>query len=149
MSYSPKARLLVLNLWDILEWWLFHWAQLFCCLLTLLLFSVFCSGCVMRFQCCQVDAEKGKWKSWWTLRKTCFIIVEHNWFESIIIFMILLSSGALVSTHTQTQYTHPLNHFLLDKHSTSKLFDVNVCSGFWGHLHRATQDDKDSVGICR
>uniref|UniRef100_A0A8C4E7A5 Sodium channel protein n=1 Tax=Dicentrarchus labrax TaxID=13489 RepID=A0A8C4E7A5_DICLA len=36
-----------------------------------------------------------KFKSWWTLRKTCFIIVEHNWFESFIIFMILLSSGAL------------------------------------------------------
>uniref|UniRef100_W5KBX9 Sodium channel protein n=1 Tax=Astyanax mexicanus TaxID=7994 RepID=W5KBX9_ASTMX len=55
----------------------------------------FTEGCVMRFQCCQVDIEKGKWKSWWTLRKTCFIIVEHNWFESFIIFMILLSSGAL------------------------------------------------------
>jgi hypothetical protein len=41
--------------------------------------------------------EEGWWKSWWTLRKTCFIIVEHNWFESFIIFMILLSSGALVS----------------------------------------------------
>uniref|UniRef100_A0A8B9RMU0 Sodium channel protein n=1 Tax=Astyanax mexicanus TaxID=7994 RepID=A0A8B9RMU0_ASTMX len=55
----------------------------------------FTEGCVMRFQCCQVDIEKGKWRSWWTLRKTCFIIVEHNWFESFIIFMILLSSGAL------------------------------------------------------
>uniref|UniRef100_A0A7N8XBQ6 Sodium channel protein n=1 Tax=Mastacembelus armatus TaxID=205130 RepID=A0A7N8XBQ6_9TELE len=32
---------------------------------------------------------------WWTLRKTCYRIVEHNWFESFIIFMILLSSGAL------------------------------------------------------
>uniref|UniRef100_A0A8C2JWQ8 Sodium channel protein n=1 Tax=Cyprinus carpio TaxID=7962 RepID=A0A8C2JWQ8_CYPCA len=56
---------------------------------------VLCSGCVMRFQCCQVDAETGSGKSWWNLRKTCFIIVEHNWFESFIIFMILLSSGAL------------------------------------------------------
>ncbi|KAH0626962.1 hypothetical protein JD844_002291 [Phrynosoma platyrhinos] len=37
--------------------------------------------------------EKGK--KWWNLRKTCFKIVEHNWFESFIIFMILLSSGAL------------------------------------------------------
>lgn len=37
---------------------------------------------------------------WWTLRKTCFRIVEHNWFESFIIFMILLSSGALVSLAT-------------------------------------------------
>ncbi|XP_066519405.1 sodium channel, voltage-gated, type I like, alpha b isoform X3 [Hoplias malabaricus] len=55
----------------------------------------FTEGCVMRFQCCQVDVEKKKWRNWWTLRKTCFIIVEHNWFESFIIFMILLSSGAL------------------------------------------------------
>ncbi|XP_056156943.1 sodium channel, voltage-gated, type I like, alpha b isoform X1 [Lampris incognitus] len=57
--------------------------------------ACFTEGCVRRFQCCQVDVEEGRWKSWWTLRKTCFIIVEHNWFESFIIFMILLSSGAL------------------------------------------------------
>ncbi|XP_051986096.1 sodium channel protein type 2 subunit alpha-like isoform X10 [Xyrauchen texanus] len=57
--------------------------------------ACFTEGCVMRFQCCQVEVERGNWKSWWTLRKTCFIIVEHNWFESFIIFMILLSSGAL------------------------------------------------------
>ncbi|XP_045066288.1 sodium channel protein type 2 subunit alpha isoform X2 [Coregonus clupeaformis] len=55
----------------------------------------FTDGCVRRFQCCQVNVDEGKWKMWWTLRKTCFKIVEHNWFESFIIFMILLSSGAL------------------------------------------------------
>jgi len=33
---------------------------------------------------------------WWRLRKTCYQIVEHSWFETFIIFMILLSSGALV-----------------------------------------------------
>ncbi|XP_019910383.3 sodium channel, voltage-gated, type I-like, alpha isoform X3 [Esox lucius] len=55
----------------------------------------FTDGCVSRFQCCEVNVEDGKWKMWWTLRKTCFRIVEHNWFESFIIFMILLSSGAL------------------------------------------------------
>ncbi|KAM4608382.1 LOW QUALITY PROTEIN: sodium channel, voltage-gated, type I-like, alpha [Polymixia lowei] len=55
----------------------------------------FVDGCVQKFQCCQVDVEVGWWKMWWTLRKTCFRIVEHNWFESFIIFMILLSSGAL------------------------------------------------------
>ncbi|XP_029315241.1 sodium channel, voltage-gated, type I-like, alpha [Cottoperca gobio] len=57
--------------------------------------ACFSEGCVQRFQCCQVNAEVGWWKVWWTLRKTCFRIVEHNWFESFIIFMILLSSGAL------------------------------------------------------
>ncbi|XP_054651563.1 sodium channel, voltage-gated, type I like, alpha b isoform X1 [Dunckerocampus dactyliophorus] len=57
--------------------------------------ACFTEGCVRRFQCCQVNEEGERFKSWWTLRKTCFIIVEHNWFESFIIFMILLSSGAL------------------------------------------------------
>lgn len=55
------------------------------------------AGCVRRFHCCQINKEGANYKSWWTLRKTCFIIVEHNWFETFIIFMILLSSGALVS----------------------------------------------------
>uniref|UniRef100_A0A8C5D8Q8 Sodium channel protein n=1 Tax=Gouania willdenowi TaxID=441366 RepID=A0A8C5D8Q8_GOUWI len=57
--------------------------------------ACFTEGCVSRFQCCQINEEDSNYKSWWTLRKTCFIIVEHNWFESFIIFMILLSSGAL------------------------------------------------------
>ncbi|XP_053170797.1 sodium channel, voltage-gated, type I like, alpha b isoform X8 [Scomber japonicus] len=57
--------------------------------------ACFTEGCVSRFQCCQINEEEGHFKSWWNLRKTCFIIVEHNWFESFIIFMILLSSGAL------------------------------------------------------
>uniref|UniRef100_A0A4W6FZ25 Sodium channel protein n=1 Tax=Lates calcarifer TaxID=8187 RepID=A0A4W6FZ25_LATCA len=57
--------------------------------------ACFPDGCVQKFQCCQVNVDVGWWKVWWTLRKTCFRIVEHNWFESFIIFMILLSSGAL------------------------------------------------------
>ncbi|XP_063067578.1 sodium channel, voltage-gated, type I like, alpha b [Engraulis encrasicolus] len=57
--------------------------------------ACFTEDCVRRFQCCQVNVDVGRWKSWWTLRKTCFRIVEHNWFETFIIFMILLSSGAL------------------------------------------------------
>ncbi|XP_030642508.1 sodium channel, voltage-gated, type I-like, alpha [Chanos chanos] len=55
----------------------------------------FTDGCVRRFPCCQVNLEKRPWKQWWTLRKACYRIVEHNWFESFIIFMILCSSGAL------------------------------------------------------
>lgn len=39
----------------------------------------------------------GSRKKWWTLRRACFKIVEHNWFETFIVFMILLSSGALVA----------------------------------------------------
>ncbi|KAK5878046.1 hypothetical protein CesoFtcFv8_025494 [Champsocephalus esox] len=51
--------------------------------------------CTSRFRCCDVDTSGGSGQNWWTLRKTCFQIVEHSWFESFIIFMILLSSGAL------------------------------------------------------
>lgn len=49
-----------------------------------------------KYKCCEVDITMGWGKSWWFLRKTCYLIVEHNWFETLIIFMILLSSGALV-----------------------------------------------------
>ncbi|KAM7380578.1 hypothetical protein PAMP_003865 [Pampus punctatissimus] len=58
--------------------------------------ACFPNACVQKVKCCQVNVEVGWWKIWWTLRKTCYQIVEHNWFESFIIFMILLSSGALV-----------------------------------------------------
>ncbi|XP_054047367.1 sodium channel protein type 5 subunit alpha-like isoform X3 [Rissa tridactyla] len=51
--------------------------------------------CVRFFPCCSVDTTKFPGKIWWRLRKTCYRIVEHNWFETFIIFMILLSSGAL------------------------------------------------------
>ncbi|XP_051909874.1 sodium channel protein type 4 subunit alpha B-like isoform X2 [Hippocampus zosterae] len=51
--------------------------------------------CVSRFKCCDVDTTSGLGQVWWRMRKTCFHIVEHSWFESFIIFMILLSSGAL------------------------------------------------------
>uniref|UniRef100_A0A671SK35 Sodium channel protein n=1 Tax=Sinocyclocheilus anshuiensis TaxID=1608454 RepID=A0A671SK35_9TELE len=57
--------------------------------------ACFTTGCVQKFPCCQVDAEKGMWKKWWLLRQTCYNIVEHSWFETFIVFMILLSSGAL------------------------------------------------------
>ncbi|XP_053311786.1 sodium channel protein type 8 subunit alpha [Spea bombifrons] len=57
--------------------------------------NCFTEGCVARFKICDVSIEDGLGKTWWTLRKTCFLIVEHNWFETFIIFMILLSSGAL------------------------------------------------------
>uniref|UniRef100_A0A8C8I207 Sodium channel protein n=1 Tax=Oncorhynchus tshawytscha TaxID=74940 RepID=A0A8C8I207_ONCTS len=51
--------------------------------------------CVRHFQCCDIQTTAGLGQAWWRLRKTCFQIVEHSWFESFIIFMILLSSGAL------------------------------------------------------
>ncbi|XP_068576297.1 sodium channel, voltage gated, type VIII, alpha subunit b isoform X2 [Cebidichthys violaceus] len=51
--------------------------------------------CIAKYQCCDVPITHGWGKHWWFLRKTCYLIVEHNWFETLIIFMILLSSGAL------------------------------------------------------
>uniref|UniRef100_A0A3P9D7N3 Sodium channel protein n=1 Tax=Maylandia zebra TaxID=106582 RepID=A0A3P9D7N3_9CICH len=45
--------------------------------------------------CCDIDTTVGLGQMWWRTRKTCYQIVEHSWFETFIIFMILLSSGAL------------------------------------------------------
>ncbi|XP_068804849.1 sodium channel protein type 2 subunit alpha isoform X3 [Struthio camelus] len=57
--------------------------------------ACFTEGCVQKFKCCKVSVESAKGKIWWNLRKTCYRIVEHNWFETFIVFMILLSSGTL------------------------------------------------------
>ncbi|KAM6948357.1 sodium channel protein type 2 subunit alpha-like [Aplochiton taeniatus] len=51
--------------------------------------------CVKHCRCCEINTTKGLGQAWWRLRKTCYQIVEHSWFETFIIFMILLSSGAL------------------------------------------------------
>ncbi|NXY14327.1 SCN5A protein, partial [Atrichornis clamosus] len=55
----------------------------------------FPEGCVRYFHCYVGSAVKFGGETWWNLRKTCYQIVEHSWFETFIIFMILLSSGAL------------------------------------------------------
>ncbi|KAL0593481.1 Sodium channel protein type 10 subunit alpha [Plecturocebus cupreus] len=55
----------------------------------------FTEGCIRRCPCCKVDTTKSPWDVGWQVRKTCYRIVEHSWFESFIIFMILLSSGSL------------------------------------------------------
>uniref|UniRef100_A0A3B4ZPD3 Sodium channel protein n=1 Tax=Stegastes partitus TaxID=144197 RepID=A0A3B4ZPD3_9TELE len=57
--------------------------------------AFFTDDCVRRWPCLTVDVSEGRGKQWWNLRKTCYNIVEHDWFETFIIFMILLSSGAL------------------------------------------------------
>ncbi|KAK1790070.1 hypothetical protein P4O66_002381 [Electrophorus voltai] len=51
--------------------------------------------CVSHCEYCEVYTTRGLGLAGWTLRKTCYQIVEHSWFETFIIFMILLSSGAL------------------------------------------------------
>ncbi|XP_074841617.1 sodium channel protein type 5 subunit alpha-like [Carettochelys insculpta] len=57
--------------------------------------NCFPESCNQHFPCCTVNTTKSPGQTWWNLRKICYKIVEHNWFESFIIFMILLSSGAL------------------------------------------------------
>ncbi|XP_026708452.1 sodium channel protein type 2 subunit alpha-like isoform X2 [Athene cunicularia] len=57
--------------------------------------ACFTEGCIQKFKCCKGSMESTKGRIWWNLRKTCYKIVEHNWFETFIVFMILLSSGAL------------------------------------------------------
>ncbi|XP_027767309.1 sodium channel protein type 2 subunit alpha-like [Empidonax traillii] len=57
--------------------------------------ACFTEGCIRKFKCCRGSTESTKGRIWWKLRKTCYKIVEHNWFETFIVFMILLSSGAL------------------------------------------------------
>ncbi|XP_035271255.1 sodium channel, voltage gated, type V-like, alpha b isoform X2 [Anguilla anguilla] len=57
--------------------------------------NCFPDSCVRHFQCCDINTTQGMGQIWWRFRKTCYQIVEHSWFETFIIFMILLSSGAL------------------------------------------------------
>uniref|UniRef100_A0A3Q2P5V8 Sodium channel protein n=1 Tax=Fundulus heteroclitus TaxID=8078 RepID=A0A3Q2P5V8_FUNHE len=51
--------------------------------------------CYSRCPWLDIDTSQSKGKIWFNIRKTCYTIVEHNYFETFIIFMILLSSGAL------------------------------------------------------
>ncbi|XP_068606315.1 sodium channel protein type 4 subunit alpha B [Brachionichthys hirsutus] len=51
--------------------------------------------CYERCLCLDVDTSRGRGRVWFDFRTTCFLIVEHNYFETFIILMILLSSGAL------------------------------------------------------
>ncbi|XP_044280931.1 sodium channel protein type 5 subunit alpha-like [Varanus komodoensis] len=44
----------------------------------------------------QVKTDTFLGNMWWRCRKTCYKIIKHSWFEFFIIFMILLSSCALI-----------------------------------------------------
>ncbi|KAI1884137.1 hypothetical protein AGOR_G00223350 [Albula goreensis] len=55
----------------------------------------FTEACVRRCPCLVVDITQGRGKTWWNFRRTCFAIVEHNYFNNFMIFIILLSSAAL------------------------------------------------------
>ncbi|XP_015273726.1 PREDICTED: sodium channel protein type 4 subunit alpha [Gekko japonicus] len=72
----------------------------------------FTEACVRRCPCLYVDVKTEKGKKWWNLRRTCFTIVEHNWFETFIIFMILLSSGALAFEDIYIERRHTIRTIL-------------------------------------
>ncbi|KAL0984438.1 hypothetical protein UPYG_G00141510 [Umbra pygmaea] len=57
--------------------------------------ACFTDECIARWPCLTFDVSQGRGKKWWNLRRTCFTIVENDYFETFIVFMILLSSGAL------------------------------------------------------
>ncbi|KAK1875635.1 Sodium channel protein type 4 subunit alpha B [Dissostichus eleginoides] len=55
----------------------------------------FTDKCYGRCPFLDIDTSAGRGRVWADVRRTCFFIVEHNYFETFIIFMILMSSGAL------------------------------------------------------
>ena len=44
----------------------------------------------------------------WRLRCYTYVLVEHNYFETFIIFMIVMSSLALVYYHSHTDTPRPI-----------------------------------------
>ncbi|XP_054549163.1 sodium channel protein type 11 subunit alpha [Talpa occidentalis] len=70
-------------------------------------------GLRLCFPWCSMNRSNSPWVIWWNMRKTCYQIVKHSWFESFIIFVILLSSGALVfedvNLHKQVKIQQLLN----------------------------------------
>ncbi|NXN96399.1 SCN5A protein, partial [Rhinopomastus cyanomelas] len=73
--------------------------------------------CVRYLRCYVGSGVKFGEEKWWNLRKTCYQIVEHSWFESFIIFVILLSSGALAFEDIHINERKRIKHMLafLDK----------------------------------
>jgi len=51
-----------------------------------------------RCECCDVIAQSAVCRHFWTLRCHAYSLVEHRYFESFIIFMIVASSLSLVSS---------------------------------------------------
>ena len=58
--------------------------------------------CVKRCSCFETVSNTTLGKKWWKLRCYAFKIIEHNYFETFIIVMIISSSLALVSVCTVT-----------------------------------------------
>ncbi|XP_043849552.1 sodium channel protein type 9 subunit alpha-like [Dromiciops gliroides] len=57
--------------------------------------ACFSDGCMRTFPFCGASRKAKKGKIWWKLRKTCYQLVKHRWFEMSMLLIILLSCGAL------------------------------------------------------
>uniref|UniRef100_A0A4W6C482 EF-hand domain-containing protein n=1 Tax=Lates calcarifer TaxID=8187 RepID=A0A4W6C482_LATCA len=69
-------------------------------------------GC---YRCCpflDVDTSQGTGRVWSNMRRACFSIVQHRYFEVFIIVIILLSSAVLEDIHLQQ---HQVLQMVLDK----------------------------------
>ena len=53
--------------------------------------------CYVKFPFLAGNDESVVWQRWWTIRCATFRMIEHKYFETFIIIMILISSLALVS----------------------------------------------------
>ncbi|KAM4734849.1 sodium channel protein type 4 subunit alpha B-like [Anableps anableps] len=73
--------------------------------------------CAICYSCCpiqDIDTSQGAGRVWYKFRKACLLIVQHRLFEIFIIFIILLSSAALVLEDTLLHH-RPVLQMVLDK----------------------------------
>ncbi|XP_034443001.1 sodium channel protein type 4 subunit alpha B-like isoform X2 [Hippoglossus hippoglossus] len=78
------------------------------------LISLSVPGC---YRCCpflDIDTSQGSGRVWSNFRRVCFSITQHKYFDAFIIFIILLSSAALVLEDVHLQQRQ-LVQMLLDK----------------------------------
>ncbi|KAG7233025.1 hypothetical protein INR49_007540 [Caranx melampygus] len=68
------------------------------------------------YRCCllDVDTSRGAGRVWSNFRRTCFTIAEHKYFKAFIIFIIFLSSAALVFEDIYLQQ-QPLLKMIVDQ----------------------------------
>uniref|UniRef100_G3VEU9 Sodium channel protein n=1 Tax=Sarcophilus harrisii TaxID=9305 RepID=G3VEU9_SARHA len=55
----------------------------------------FSDSCRQMFPFCGASKKSKVGKIWWNLRKTCYWIVKHHWFEMFMLLIILLSCATL------------------------------------------------------
>ncbi|XP_074158315.1 sodium channel protein type 9 subunit alpha-like [Sminthopsis crassicaudata] len=55
----------------------------------------FSNSCRQMFPFCGASKKSKVGKIWWNLRKTCYWIVKHHWFEMFMLLIILLNCASL------------------------------------------------------